>query len=114
MEGIAVMARLRGLPENASAKSLTGDPGRLYQASGIDRATHIDVTRSISSLQIIDDGHRPKRVEVTAKVGIQKAADQPLRFLVVDKRTHVRARWPDRSYADPLTEARVSGPGVKA
>jgi DNA-3-methyladenine glycosylase len=94
MEGMATMARLRGLPEDASAKSLTGGPGRLCQAFGIDRATHhgIDVTRSVSSLQILDDGHRPKRVEVTARIGIRKAADQPLRFLVVDKPTQVRAR----------------------
>jgi DNA-3-methyladenine glycosylase len=94
MEGMATMARLRGLPEDASAKSLTGGPGRLCQAFGIDRATHhgIDVTRSISSLQILDDGHWPKQVEVTSRIGIRKAADQPLRFLVVYKPTQVRAR----------------------
>jgi len=80
------MARLRGVPENASAKSLTGDPGRLCQSFGIDRATHhgIDVTRSTSSLRIRGDGYPPKRVEVTARIGVRKAADGPLRFLVAD------------------------------
>jgi DNA-3-methyladenine glycosylase len=108
MEGMATMARLRGLPEDASAKSLTGGPGRLCQAFGIDRATHhgIDVTRSISSL--------PKRVEVTARIGIRKAADQPLRFLVVDKPTQVRARWPARPMPIRFLKREPSGPGVKA
>lgn len=94
MEGIATMARLRGLPENASAISLTGGPGRLCQAFGINRTMHhgIDVTSPASVLQILDDDHRPKRVEVTARVGIRKAADQPLRFLVVDKTTKAHAR----------------------
>lgn len=88
------MARLRGLEENASAKSLTGGPGRLSEAFGITRAKHhgIDVTRTDSILRILDDGGRPKRVEVTARIGIRKAADQPLRFVVADKLATVRAR----------------------
>ena len=94
MEGIATMAKLRGLPKNASAKSLTGGPGRLCQAFGINRAMHhgIDVTLPASTLRIVDDGHRPKEVEITTRIGIRKAADQPLRFLVIDKTTKVRAR----------------------
>jgi DNA-3-methyladenine glycosylase len=94
LEGIATMARLRGLEENASAKSLTGGPGRLSEAFGITRAKHhgIDVTRTDSILRILDDGGRPKRVEVTARIGIRKGADQPLRFVVADKLATVRAR----------------------
>jgi DNA-3-methyladenine glycosylase len=89
LEGIATMAKLRGLAENASAKSLAGGPGRLCQAFGINRATHhgIDVTDPASALRIVDDGHRPKRIEVTARIGLRKAADLPLRFLVADKIT---------------------------
>lgn len=94
VEGIATMARLRGLGENASAKSLTGGPGRLCQAFGITRAAHhgIDLTRSDSILRILDDGRRPRNVEVTARIGIRKAADQLLRFVVADKATKARGR----------------------
>jgi DNA-3-methyladenine glycosylase len=94
LEGIAAMARLRGLKENASAKSLTGGPGRLSEAFGITRAKHhgIDVTRPDSILRILDDGRRPKNVEVTARIGIRKAADQPLRFVVADNAAKLRVR----------------------
>jgi len=94
LEGIAAMARLRGLKENASAKSLTGGPGRLSEAFGITRAKHhgIDVTRPDSILRILDDGRLPKNVEVTARIGIRKAADQPLRFVVADNAAKLRVR----------------------
>lgn len=84
IEGIATMARLRDLPEASSAKLLTGGPGRLCQALGIKRATHhgIDVTRLKSILQIVDDGYRPERIDATPRIGIRKAADRPLRFIV--------------------------------
>ena len=84
IDGIETMARLRGLPSTASAKLLTGGPGRLCQAFGITRATHhgMDVTRKSSILQILDDGFRPKTVQVTPRIGIRKAADLPLRFLI--------------------------------
>ena len=84
VEGIETMARLRGLPSGASSKLLTGGPGRLCQALGITRATHngLDVTRKKSVLQILDDGYQAEHVEVTPRIGIRKAADLPLRFLV--------------------------------
>jgi DNA-3-methyladenine glycosylase len=41
----------------------------------------MDVTRTSSILQILDDGFRPEIVEVTPRIGIRKAADLPLRFL---------------------------------
>jgi DNA-3-methyladenine glycosylase len=84
IEGIEAMRRLRGLNETASATQLTGGPGRLCQALGIKRATHhgIDVTGSKSVLQIVDDGYRPETVGVTSRIGIRKAADRPLRFII--------------------------------
>jgi len=84
IEGVATMARLRGLPPTASAKMLTGGPGRLCQALGITRAAHhdLDVTRARSVIQILDDGFRPKTVETTPRIGITKAVDQPLRFVM--------------------------------
>ena len=84
IEGIATMACLRGLPETASAKQLTGGPGKLCQALDITRPRHngLDVTSPKSILQIVDDGHRPETIDVTPRIGIRKAADLPLRFVI--------------------------------
>lgn len=83
MAGIPTMARLRGVSPDVSAKVLTGGPGRLCQALGITRLSHngVDVTAPVSSLQVRDDGFTPARIETTARVGISKAKDRPLRFL---------------------------------
>lgn len=84
IEGVATMEQLRHLPAGASPKLLTGGPGRLCEALGITRATHndIDVTRPRSILQVLDDGHHPEAIQVTPRIGIRKAADLPLRFVV--------------------------------
>ena len=84
VEGIETMAQLRGLPNGASSKLLAGGPGRLCQALGITRAAQngLDVTSKKSALQILDDGYRAEDVEVTPRIGISKAADLPLRFLI--------------------------------
>jgi DNA-3-methyladenine glycosylase len=87
MDGVETMARLRGLSSSASAKLLTGGPGKLCQALGITRASHhgLDVTQPSSVLQIVDDGIHPENIEVTPRIGIRKAADLPLRFLLRGK-----------------------------
>jgi DNA-3-methyladenine glycosylase len=84
IDGIDTMARLRGLPANASAKQLTGGPGKLCEALGISREAQngIDITKPSSSLRILDDGYQPHAVKTTARIGIKKAADLPLRFLI--------------------------------
>jgi DNA-3-methyladenine glycosylase len=84
LEGIATMARLRGLPENAKPQQLTGGPGKLCEALGISREAQngVDVTLPNSPIQILDDGDRPQAIEVTPRIGIRKAADLPLRFLI--------------------------------
>ena len=89
LEGLETMAKLRGVPRGSPAKVLTGGPGRLCQALGITRATHhnVDVTRRGSILQILDDGFCPEKIDVTPRIGIRKAADLPLRFVVVQKST---------------------------
>ena len=55
----------------------------LCQAFGIKRATHhdMDVTSAGSILQILDDGFRPKTVEIAPRIGICNVADLSLRFL---------------------------------
>ena len=82
--GIETMARLRGVPATANAKLLTGGPGKLCQAFGITRKGQngLDVTSRTSPLQVLDDGFRPQAIQVTPRIGISKAADRPLRFVV--------------------------------
>lgn len=86
LEGLETMARLRGLPDGVEPQMLTGGPGRLCQAFGITRSTHngMDITRAKSPLHIVDDGHRPNRIAVTPRIGISKAVERPLRFIVSD------------------------------
>lgn len=84
VEGLDTMARLRKLSIPAKTKLLTSGPGRLCQALGITRATHngLDVTLGDSPLQVLDDGFRPSSILVTPRIGISKAMDKPLRFVV--------------------------------
>jgi DNA-3-methyladenine glycosylase len=78
------MADLRDCPRNAKATLLTGGPGRLCQALDITRknANDLDVTSPNSPIQIADDGHHPNAIQTTPRIGISKAADRPLRFLI--------------------------------
>ena len=84
LEGIKTMARLRGLPADAKPQQLTGGPGKLCEAFAITRATHngIDVTKVESSIHIEDHGRSPGTIEITPRIGISKAIEQPLRFIL--------------------------------
>jgi DNA-3-methyladenine glycosylase len=84
IDGIETMAHLRRLSPTAKPKLLTGGPGRLCQALDITRknSNGLDVTSPTSAIQIADDGRRPTRIQTTPRIGITKAADRPLRFLV--------------------------------
>ena len=84
VEGLATMARLRKLPASASPRLLTAGPGRLCQALDITRATHngLDVTSRTSPLQVLEDGYEPEAVRATPRIGIRKAVEHPLRFVV--------------------------------
>ena len=83
LAGVSTMARLRGVPASSNAKLLTGGPGKLCQALAITRATvnGLDVTAPESPLQVADDGFVPERIETTARIGISKAQNRPLRFV---------------------------------
>lgn len=84
VEGLQTMARLRGLSWPAKPQLLASGPGRLCQALGITRASHngIDVTDASSDLQIVDDGFVPAAIGATPRIGITKAAERPLRFVI--------------------------------
>jgi DNA-3-methyladenine glycosylase len=84
LAGLAEMATLRKLPPNAPSRLLTSGPGKLCQALAITRPEHngIDLTSPESNLQIVDDGYLATGISITPRIGISKAADLPLRFLI--------------------------------
>src|SRR5271170_244034 len=84
VEGLDIMARLRKLPASANPRLLTSGPGRLCQALDITRAAHngLDLTSRTSPLQILDDGFTPASIRATPRIGIRKAVDEPLRFII--------------------------------
>ncbi len=86
LTGIEEMAAARGV-EVRCAKDLvrlTSGPGRLCAAFCITRARDngADLTSSSSPLWIGDDGYKPRKVGVTPRIGITKAAEHPLRYLI--------------------------------
>ena len=91
LEGIEAMALGRGMrldyPEDIrqqDLRQLTVGPGRLSEAFGItrDRDNGCDLTSSKSSLWLGDDGYRARGIVTTPRIGITKAADHPLRYLL--------------------------------
>jgi DNA-3-methyladenine glycosylase len=82
--GIEEMFRLRGIPEGSDARRLTSGPGRLAAAFGItrERDNGKDLTSARSDLYITDDGSPPPQVLITKRIGITKAAEMPLRYIV--------------------------------
>jgi DNA-3-methyladenine glycosylase len=86
VEGIAAMARARGLEIKADGdlRLLTSGPGRLAEAFAITRIRDNgkDLTSPKSDLWIADDGFRPGRIVETVRIGITKAAERPLRYVI--------------------------------
>ena len=93
--GVAEMARARGLRPPARGagpasprwlRRLTSGPGRLCAAFGITRARDNgrNLTTRASRLWLDDDGFRPRRIILTPRIGIRKAADKRLRFVIAD------------------------------
>jgi len=72
-------------PTHRELRSLTAGPGRLAQALGITRPRDNgkDFTARNSDLQIVEDGFRPEGISISKRVGITKAADAPLRYLIM-------------------------------
>jgi DNA-3-methyladenine glycosylase len=90
ISGIQQMALGRDieLDDTTDLRKLTSGPGRLAEAFGItrERDNEKDLTSKTSDLFITDDGFRPQRIEVTPRIGITKAAEQPLRFIIAGNR----------------------------
>ena len=87
------MAEARGVALNpdsgvADLRKLTSGPGRLAEAFGItrERDNDKDLTSARSDLFIVEDGFRPGRVEITPRIGITKAAERPLRYIIAENK----------------------------
>jgi len=86
MTGIEQMAEARGIDGRTprDLRLLTSGPGRLAEAFGITRSRDngVDLTSRESALWIGDDGYRPKRVSLSPRIGITKAAARKLRYAI--------------------------------
>jgi DNA-3-methyladenine glycosylase len=88
LDGLAEMFKLRGMERGSDLRRLTSGPGRMAAAFGItrERDNGKDLTNSRSDLYIADDGTPPPRVLITKRIGIRKAAEMPLRYIVAGNR----------------------------
>jgi DNA-3-methyladenine glycosylase len=86
LRGIEEMARTRKIEVHGPRDliRLTSGPGRMAEAFGVtrERDNGCDLTSASSSLWIGDDGFRVGKIEITPRIGISKAADLPLRYVV--------------------------------
>jgi len=96
LSGIEEMAKARGIEIHGPKDviKLTNGPGKLCEAFAITRARDnaCDLTSTASSLWIGEvsagevwageDGYRARRIRTTPRIGITKAVDKPLRYLL--------------------------------
>jgi len=88
IEGTKEMFTLRGIARDMDLRGLTSGPGRLAAAFGItrERDNAKDLTDAKSDLYIADDGSPLPRVLITKRIGITKAAEMLLRYIVAGSR----------------------------
>ena len=79
--GIEQMARARGVSGD-SRQLIASGPGKLAEALGITRLRDNGKDLTSSDLMIVDDGFRPAEIASTARVGITKAVEEQLRYVV--------------------------------
>ena len=86
LSSVDEMAKLRGIAINSprDLRNLTSGPGRMAEAFGITRVrdNEKDLTDEASDLYIAADGSPRPTVVSTTRIGISKAADLPLRYLI--------------------------------
>lgn len=88
LEGMKTMFKLRGIVEGSDFRRLTTGPGRLAAAFCItrERDNGKDLSDAKSDLYIAQDGTPPPKVLITKRIGITKAAEMPLRYVVAGSR----------------------------
>ena len=86
LSGIEEMAQARGLEIHGPKDliKLTSGPGKLCEAFSITRARDnaCDLTCAASRLWMGEDGYRAQDIRTTPRIGITKAADHHLRYLL--------------------------------
>jgi len=86
LTGIQKMARARGIVLHGPGNlpKLTSGPGRLAQAFGITRTRDngCDLILPSSGLWIGEDAFRAHGIQITPRIGIRKAADKRLRYVL--------------------------------
>jgi DNA-3-methyladenine glycosylase len=86
LTGVEMMARERGIEIHGpkDLRNLTSGPGRLCEAFGVTRARDngCDLTDSDGGLWIGEDGYKARGIRVTPRIGITKAAERPLRYIL--------------------------------
>ena len=91
--GRTEMAKLRGVvlsepPRTSELGLISSGPGRMSEALGItrERDNGKDLTDAGSDLWLADDGYRAERIATSKRIGIKKAIDEPLRFVIAGNR----------------------------
>ena len=89
VSGVADMANARGMADldltsMRDLRKLASGPGKLCEALGITRPrdNDKDMLSPKSDLQVMTDGSRVQEVAVTQRIGITKAAELPLRYVI--------------------------------
>jgi len=86
LTGIEEMSKARGIEIRGpkDLPKLTSGPGRLCEAFAITRPRDngADLTSTASSLWIGHDDFRARSIRLTPRIGITKAADRPLRYIL--------------------------------
>jgi len=90
LEGITTMARARGITVKGDRdlRNISSGPGRMAEALGVtrERDNGKNFVSPESDLRIGDDGFRAGRIIATPRIGITKAAELPLRYLIAGNR----------------------------
>jgi DNA-3-methyladenine glycosylase len=93
VSGLREMAEARALADMdltsmRDLRKLASGPGRLCEALGITRPrdNDKDMLSSKSDLQVMSDGFRVDEVAVTQRIGITKATELPLRYVIAGNR----------------------------
>ena len=86
LSGVEEMAQARGIEIRGpkDLRSLTSGPGRLAQAFAITRGRDngCDLTSAESGLWIGEDGYGARGIQITPRIGITKATEKPLRYVL--------------------------------
>ena len=90
--GIEKMAEARGIeigrPDDLkripALRQIASGPGRMCEAFGVtrERDNGKNLAGVRSDLRILDDGYRVRHVAITPRIGITKAAGNPLRYVI--------------------------------